>query len=74
MAVADLPQERSVGFFGVASGRPGDEELALPEPAVAQRVGLERGAVFGGKIGGADFGHAGSSSCGGHGWRGMGGE
>ena len=44
VAVADLPQERSVGFFGVAASRPGLEELALPKPAVAQRVGLERGA------------------------------
>jgi len=67
VAVADLAQERPVGFFGVAAGRPSEEELALPEPAVAQGVGLERGAVFGRKIGGVDFGHAGSSSCGGYG-------
>ena len=55
MAVADLLQERSVGFFGVAASRPGVEELALPKPAVAQRVGLERGAVFGRKIGRSGF-------------------
>ena len=62
MAVADLPQERPVWLFGVASGRPGDEELTFPEPAVALGVGLERGAVFGWKSGKLGFGHAGSSS------------
>ena len=55
VAVADLAQQRPIRFFGVAAGRPGEEELAFPEPAVAQRVGLERGAVFGWKSGGAGF-------------------
>ncbi len=52
MRIADLTKDSTFGLLRVRSVDPGRPKAALPESAVAERVGPERRLLLGGHVGG----------------------
>jgi hypothetical protein len=61
MGIADLTEGGPFRLFRVGAIDPGGPKAALPESAVADRVGPERRFLLGGHVSGFGFGHEGSS-------------